>query len=113
MFRSLRTPLGLSALLAGVFVAQLADAVSFGVGVSQFGIGIEGNALMRAAYEAAGLTGVFLAKGAAVALVIGLLIVARPRFPKFVKLGSAAATAMGLLGATVNTVVIVAFRAGA
>jgi hypothetical protein len=109
VFRSIRAPLGISAVLAGVLIAQLADTVSFGIGVSRLGIGIEGNALMRTAYEAAGLAGVLFVKGAAIAAVMTMLIVARPRFPRFVKLGGAVATALGLVGATINATVIVAF----
>ena len=108
MLRSLRTPIGLSAVLAAVLVAQLADAISFGYGVSRFGIQLEANALMRGAYEVAGFAGVYLFKGAAVLTVITMLVLARQRYPRFVKYGAIAATAMGLLGAFVNTPVIVA-----
>ncbi|MDQ3880615.1 MAG: DUF5658 family protein [Chloroflexota bacterium] len=96
-------------VLAGVLVAQLLDVLSFGVGVARLGVGIEGNALMRSAYDAAGLAGVLFVKGAAVAAVIAMLVAARARFPRFVKLGAAVATALGLVGATVNAIVIAAF----
>lgn len=108
MLRSTRVPIGLSVILGAVLVAQLADAISFGYGVSRFGIQLEANALMRGAYEVAGFAGVYLFKGAAVAAVVGMLYLARDRFPRFVKLGGIVATAMGLLGALVNSTVIVA-----
>ena len=108
MLRSIRAPIGLSVILGVVLVAQLADAISFGYGVSRFGIQLEANALMRGAYEAAGFAGVYLFKGAAVAIVITMLVLARDRFPRFVKFGAITATAMGLLGAVVNSAVILA-----
>ena len=108
MFRSIRLPVGISAALAIVLVAQLADALTFGYGVSRFGIQLEANALARSAYELAGVAGVYLFKGVAVLAIVTMLVLAAPRFPRFVKFGTAVAAGMGVLGAVVNGSVIIA-----
>ena len=92
-------------LLLAVVAAQVADAISFAIGVAQLGIGVEGNPLMRAAYEAIGIVGVLAVKGVAVAAVVTMLAVAGGRFPRFVAIGSAVAIGLGLLGATMNTAI--------
>ena len=93
-------------LLVAVLLAQLADTVSFAVGVSLLGIGVEGNPLMRAAYETGGLAGVLAAKGTAIVAVLAILIWGGERFPRLRALGGGAALAIGLLGASVNALAI-------
>jgi hypothetical protein len=90
-------------ILFGLVVAQLADAVTFMVGVSRFGIGLEGNGIAVALYRAAGLDGVLLVKAWVVLLCIALLLIAAVRFPRLLVWGGAAATSLGLLGFAANT----------
>ena len=92
-------------LLLAVVAAQLADAISFAIGVARLGIGVEGNPLMRAAYEVGGTLGVLGVKGAAIAVVLAMLVAAGQRYPRFATLGAAAAIGLGLFGATMNALV--------
>jgi hypothetical protein len=90
-------------ILFGLVLAQLADAFTFTIGVARFGIGLESNAFATALFDAAGLDGVLLAKGAALLAAIGLLTVTASRFPRLLVWGGAAATSLGLLGFVTNT----------
>ena len=89
-------------ILFVVLLAQAADSLSFAIGVSRLGIGVEGNPLMRAAHEVAGTVGVLGIKGVAIALVVTMLVVAGPRFPRFATLGSYVAIGLGFFGAFMN-----------
>ncbi len=95
-----------------VLAAQVADAISFAVGVAQLGIAVEGNPLMRAAHGVAGTTGVLGIKAVAIGIVIAMLIAAGPRFPKFATVGSYATIGLGVFGAAMNTAVMVLVAAG-
>lgn len=90
-------------ILFGLVLAQLADAFTFTIGVSRFGIGLESNGLAAALFHAGGLAGVLLAKAAVLLVAIGLLVVAAHRFPRLLVWGGAAATSLGLLGFATNT----------
>lgn len=90
-------------ILFGLVLAQLADAATFMVGVSRFGIGLESNGIATWAYNAAGLDGVLLAKAVVLLVTIGLLVATATRFPRLLVWGGAAATSLGLLGFAVNT----------
>jgi hypothetical protein len=90
-------------ILFGMVLAQLADAFTFTVGVSRFGIGLESNGIAAALYRSAGLDGVLLAKVCVIMASIGLLVVASSRFPRLLVWGGAAATSFGLLGFAANT----------
>jgi len=52
-------------ILAGLLLAQLADAASFAIGIARLGIGAEANGWMRVLYEAGGLPAVMALKGGA------------------------------------------------
>ena len=93
-------------ILFGLVLAQLADAFTFTIGVSRFGINLESNGFAAALFHASGLDGVLLVKGAALLLSIGLLLVASYRFPRLLVWGGAAATSLGLLGFLTNTATI-------
>jgi hypothetical protein len=93
-------------ILFGLVAAQLADAFTFTIGVSRFGIHLESNGLAAALFRAGGLDSVLLVKGAALLVSIGLLLVASHRFPRLLVWGGAAATSMGLLGFATNTITI-------
>ena len=94
-------------ILFGLVLAQLADALTFTIGVSRFGIGLESNGMAVGLYRSAGLDGVLLAKGAAVLAAIAVVTIAADRFPRLLVWGGAAATSLGLLGFATNTATIV------
>ena len=90
-------------ILLALVVTQLADAATFTLGVSRFGIGLESNGLAAMLYHATGLDGVLIAKAAVLLTTIGLMVVAAGRFPRLLVWGGAAATSLGLLGFAANT----------
>lgn len=90
-------------ILFGIVLAQLADALTFTIGVSRFGIGLESNGLAAAMFHAGGLDGVLRAKAAVLLVTIGLMVVAASRYPRLLVWGGATATAFGLLGFATNT----------
>lgn len=89
-------------ILMGVLLAQLGDAATFTVGVALHGIRLESNGVAVAIYDAAGLQGLLLAKGAAILVTLALLTTTAGRFPRLLVWGSAAATSLGLLGVVAN-----------
>jgi hypothetical protein len=90
-------------ILLGLLVTQLADAATFTLGVSRFGIGVESNGLAAGIFHASGLNGVLLTKGVVIVGTLALLALAATRFPRLLVWGGAAATALGLLGFLTNT----------
>ena len=90
-------------ILFGLVLAQLADAFTFTIGVSRFGIGVESNGIAAMLFRSAGLEGVLLAKAAVLLATLGLLLLSETRFPRLLVWGGAAATSLGLLGFTTNT----------
>ncbi len=90
-------------ILFGAVLAQLADALTFTVGVSRFGIGLESNGLAASLFQVGGLDLVLVAKAAVLVSVIGILVIAAPRFPRLLVWGGAAATSLGLLGFAANS----------
>ena len=90
-------------ILFGIVLAQLADAFTFTIGVSRFGIGLESNGNAAALYQNSGLDGVLLAKAVVLLATIGLLVVTSTRFLRLLVSGGAAATSLGLLGFVANT----------
>lgn len=90
-------------ILLGILIAQLADAVSFAIAISRYGIAIESNGLAAELYRSAGLGGVLWAKLAVIVVAIILLAVTAHRFPRLLVWGGAAATSLGLLGVLTNT----------
>jgi hypothetical protein len=90
-------------ILWGLVLAQLADALTFTIGVSRFGIHLESNGLAAALYTITGLDGVLLVKGAVLLATIGLLVSTATRFPRLLVWGGAAATSIGLLGFAANS----------
>lgn len=96
-------------ILAGLLLAQLADAVSFAVGVQRLGIGVESNPLASALYEMGGLQAVMLAKGMAVMVAVLVLAAVAERFPRVLWMTGVTGTGIGLLGATTNVLTIAFF----
>jgi hypothetical protein len=94
-------------ILFGLVFAQLADALTFTIGVSRFGIGLESNGIASALYRTTGLDGVLAAKAAVLLVTIGLMVLAARRFPRLLVWGGAAATSLGLLGFATNAATIV------
>ena len=90
-------------ILFGLVLAQLADALSFTIGVSRFGIDLESNGLAAWLYGATGLDGVLLLKGGVLLATIGVLVATSTRFPRLLVWGGAAATSIGFLGFVTNT----------
>jgi hypothetical protein len=97
-------------VLAGLLLAQLADAVSFAIGIARLGIGAEANGWMRVLYDAGGLPAVMALKGGAILLTLTIVLVAGLRYPRLVILGGAAATSLGLLGFFSNALAIALAR---
>ena len=90
-------------ILFGLVLAQLTDALTFTIGVSRFGIGLESNGLAAWLYQSVGLDGVLVAKGVVLLATIGLLVATAARFPRLLVWGGAAATSVGFLGFATNT----------
>ena len=90
-------------ILFGVALAQLADALTFTIGVSRFGIGLESNAIASWLHGVGGLDAVLMAKGGVLLTTIGLLVTTATRFPRLLVWGGAAATSIGLLGFAANS----------
>ena len=93
-------------ILLALVVAQLADAATFTLGVSRFGIGLESNGIAAVLYDTGGLGAVLFAKGAVLLATIALLVTTATRFPRLLVWGGAVATSLGLLGFGSNTAVI-------
>jgi hypothetical protein len=93
-------------ILFGLVLAQLVDALTFTIGVSRFGIGLESNGLAVWLYRSSGLDAVLIAKGVVILASIGLLVFATSRVPRLLVWGGAAATSLGLLGFATNTLSI-------
>ena len=89
-------------ILFGLVVFQLADAVTFTIGVSRFGIGLESNGIASALYDAAGLAGVLVAKGGVTIAAISILVATADYMPRLLVWGGAAGTAVGMLGFASN-----------
>lgn len=89
-------------ILFGLVLAQLADALTFTIGISRFGIDLESNGFATLLYRSVGLDGVLLAKLAVLITTIGLMVLADTRFPRLLVWGGAAATSLGLLGFAAN-----------
>lgn len=96
------TVLNTRIILFGIVLAQLADALTFTIGVSRFGIQLESNGFASFLYQASGLDGVLLVKLAVLIATIGLMVVAAGRYPRLLVWGGAAATSLGLLGFATN-----------
>jgi hypothetical protein len=90
-------------ILFGLVLAQLADAFTFTLGVSRFGIGLEANGLAVGIYRVGGLDAVLLVKGAVIVASIILLTYNARRFPRLLVWGGATGTSMGLLGFAANS----------
>ncbi len=97
-------------ILAGLLIAQLADAVTFAIGIARLGIGAEANGWMRVLYDAGGLPAVMALKGGAILLTLSILVFAAWRYPRLLILGGAAATSIGLLGFLSNALAIALAR---
>ena len=98
-------------ILFGVVLAQLSDALTFTIGVSRFGIGLESNGIAAWVYRTSGLDGVLVVKALVLILTIGLMVFAAHRFPRLLVWGGAAATSLGLLGFLTNTASILILSA--
>ncbi len=90
-------------ILFGLVLAQLADAFTFTIGVSRFGIGLESNGIAASLYGVGGLDAVLLAKGAVLVATITLLAYTAQRYRRLLIWGGATATSLGLLGFATNT----------
>ena len=93
--------------MRAVVAAQAADLATIIVTIALYGAAtVEANPIMRGAYLAAGVAGLFALKG----VLIGALALLRPlagvRWPLLRGVG----IAFGLIGATSNVVAIVALR---
>ena len=89
-------------ILFGIVAAQLADAMTFTVGVSRWGIGLESNTIVGSLYDVAGLNGILAVKGGVIVATIAILVATATHYPRLLVWGGAAATSMGLLGFLTN-----------
>jgi hypothetical protein len=99
-------------ILFGIALAQLADALTFTIGVSRWGIGLESNGIAAWLFTTAGLGGVLFAKLAVLLATLALLVATATRFPRLLVWGGAAATSFGLLGFATNSISIVLLTRG-
>ena len=89
-------------ILFGLVSAQLADAMTFTIGVSRFGIGLESNGIAAWLYQLAGLAGVLAVKAGVLLATISIVVATAHRFPRLLVWGGAVATSIGLLGFVSN-----------
>lgn len=90
-------------ILFGLVLAQLADALTFTIGVSRYGIGLESNGIASALYETAGLAGVLAAKAGVTLAALSILVATADIYPRLLVWGGAAGTSIGLLGFATNS----------
>ena len=90
-------------ILFGMVLAQLTDALTFTIGVSRFGIGLESNGLASGLFAMGGLEAVLVAKGIVIVGTLALLVATARRFPRLFVWGGAATTALGFLGFATNS----------
>jgi len=101
-----RGDMHLRLMLAGVLAGQLADTITFAVGVGLHGIGLESNGFASLAYQWNGVGGVLLLKGAAILVTLAVLVASASRFRRLFVWGAATATGVGLLGMVTNVRVL-------
>lgn len=85
-----------------LLVGQIADAATFSFAIPILGIGVESNALAAMIYEGWGMAGVLLLKGAAIVLMVLVLVRVAPRAPRIFSIGATTAGVVGMLGAITN-----------
>jgi hypothetical protein len=90
-------------ILWALVLAQLADALSFTIGVSRFGIGLESNGIAAMLWRSGGLDTVLAVKAGVIVATIAILVATADDFPRLLVWGGAAATSIGLLGFATNT----------
>ena len=90
-------------ILFGLVLAQLADALTFTIGVSRFGIGLESNGIAAWLWHNGGLDTVLAVKGGVIVATLAILVATANDFPRLLVWGGAAATSFGLLGFATNT----------
>jgi hypothetical protein len=93
-------------ILWGLVVAQLTDALTFTIGVSRFGIGLESNGIAAALFHSGGLASVLVVKAGVLLATIAILVATAEDFPRLLVWGGAAATSIGLLGFATNSLTI-------
>ena len=93
-------------ILFGIAVGQLTDALSFTIGVSRFGIGLESNGIAAWLWDLGGLEAVLAAKAGVLLATIAILVATAEDFPRLLVWGGAAATSIGLLGFATNSISI-------
>ena len=90
-------------ILWGIVLAQLTDALTFTIGVSRFGIGLESNGIASSLYNFGGLESVLVVKLGVLLATIAIIVATAQDFPRLLVWGGAAATSIGLLGFATNT----------
>ena len=90
-------------ILLGLVVAQIADAVTFSIGVTRLGIEYEANGIAAELFRLGGMDAVLVFKAAAIVTIVCFLALTAQRFPRVLYYGGAAATSLGLLGFVANT----------
>jgi hypothetical protein len=90
-------------ILLGVLLAQLGDAATFALGTALHGIGVESNPFALGAHLRGGTEAVLLMKGAAILVIIGVLVTTADRYPRLMTRAGATAIGIGVLGILANT----------
>ncbi len=93
-------------ILFGIVLAQLTDALTFTVGVSRFGIGLESNWIAAWLFQSGGLEAVLAVKAGVLLATLAILVATAQSFPRLLVWGGAAATSIGLLGFATNSLTI-------
>ena len=93
-------------ILFGIVLAQLTDALTFTVGVSRFGIGLESNGIAAWLFQSGGLEAVLAVKAGVLLATLAILVATAQDFPRLLVWGGAAATSIGLLGFATNSLTI-------
>ena len=93
-------------ILFGIALAQLTDALTFTIGVSRFGIGVESNGIAAGLWDLGGLSAVLAVKAGVLLGTLAILVATADHFPRLLVWGGAAATSIGLLGFATNSLSI-------
>jgi hypothetical protein len=93
-------------ILLGLVIAQLADAITFAIGVARVGIHYETNGVAQLLFHSGGIDAVLGLKLLVILVTLALLALTAHRFPRLLVLGGAVATSLGLIGFLANSATI-------
>ena len=85
-------------ILFGLVLAELTDALTFTIGVSRFGIGLESNGFAATMFQSGGLASVLVLKGGVLLATIAILVATAEDFPRLLVWGARPRRASASLG---------------